>query len=105
MPLFCCKAVESHSLGIEIMVLLNAATTIIVARSNHKLPIAAARRLALPSERKPSRFVFGNTMAKKVAAAEYALAGRAAQRRASRSQRKRSLLVFGETWSPFNSNA
>ena len=80
MPLLCCKAVESHSLG---MVLLNAAITTTVARSNHILPKAAARRLALPSERKPSRFVLINTIAHNVAAAEYALAVRAAQRRPS----------------------
>jgi hypothetical protein len=73
MPLRRCKAVESHRLG---MVLRNAATTIIVARSNHKLPKAAARRLALPSERKPSRLVFGNTIAINVAATEYTLAVR-----------------------------
>jgi TPR repeat protein len=66
-----CKAVQSHSLGV---VLRNAAQTIIVATSNHKLPKAAARRLALPSKRKPSRVVFGNAKAPSEAAAEYRLA-------------------------------
>jgi hypothetical protein len=59
MPLLCCKAVESHSLGI---VLRNTPSRI-VAQSNHILPEAAARRLALPSQRKPSRFVCSNTIA------------------------------------------
>jgi hypothetical protein len=76
-----CKAVQSHSLGV---VLRNAAQTIIVAQSNHKLPKAAARRLALPSKRKPSRFVFGNTIAPSEATAKFALAVRAAQRRTRR---------------------
>ncbi len=57
MPLISCKAPESHSLG---MVLCNAAKTKPAARSNHKLPKAAARRRALPSERKPSRYIFRN---------------------------------------------
>ena len=72
-PLRRCKAVESHSLGI---VLRNAATTTVIAQSNHILPKAAARHLALPSERKPSRLVFGNTIAVNVAATEYTLAVR-----------------------------
>jgi hypothetical protein len=59
MPLCRCQVVQSHSLGI---VLRNAKTPM-AACSNHKLPKAAARRLALPSKRKPSRFVFGNTIA------------------------------------------
>ncbi len=75
MPLLCCKAVESHSLGI---VLRNATTTMPVAHSNHKLPKAAARRSALPCKRKPSRVIISNTFAPKVAAAECALAVRAA---------------------------
>ena len=79
MPLLSCKAPESRSLGI---VPRNAAKTTVVAHSNHKLPKAAARRLALPSERKPSRFVFGNTIAHNVAAAKCTLAVRAAQHRA-----------------------
>ncbi len=99
MPLCRCKAVQSHSLGV---VLRNAAQTIIVATSNHNLPKAAARRLALPSKRKPSRFVLGNTKAKQVAEAEYTLAVRAAQRCASRSQLKRSLQVLGHACSALN---
>ena len=70
-PLCRCKAVESRSLGI---VLRNAATTKVAAPSNHKLPKAAARRRALPSQRKPSRCILSHTMAKNVAEAEYALA-------------------------------
>jgi hypothetical protein len=77
MPLLRCKAVVLHCLGI---VLRNAASTTIVARYNHILPKAAARRRALPSQRKPSRFVFSNTGACNVAEA---LAVRAAQRRPS----------------------
>jgi hypothetical protein len=99
MPLFHCKAEESHSLGI---VLRNTATTIIVALSNNILPKAAARRLALPSKRKPSRFVFGNTIACNVAEAECTLAVRAAQRRASRRQLKRSIQAPGNAWSAVN---
>ncbi len=60
MPLLFCKSEESHSLGI---ILRDAATTIVVALSNRQLPKAAARHLAIPSQRKPSRFVFSNTMA------------------------------------------
>ena len=75
MPLCCCKAVESHCLGI---VLRNAAITMPEAHSNHKLPKAATRRLALPPERKPSRYILWNTMAPNIAAAECALAVRAA---------------------------
>ncbi len=70
----------------------------VVSHSNHKLTKAAARRLALPSKRKPSRFVFGNSKAE-VALAEYALAVRAAQRRSSRSQLKPSLLILDHPWS------
>jgi hypothetical protein len=66
-PLCRCKAVESHSLGI---VLRNAATTIVLTLSNHKLPKAAARRRALPSQRKPSGFVCSNAIAIQVAPAE-----------------------------------
>ncbi len=73
-----------------------------VAPSNHNLPKAAARRLALPSKRKPSRFVYSNTIAQNVAAAKYTLAVRAAQRRASSSQLKRSLQVFGNACSAVN---
>ena len=80
MPLCRCKAVESRSLGI---VLRNTTTTVIVARSNHILPKAAARRRALPSQRKPSRCISRNTIAPSVAAGECALAVRAAQRRPS----------------------
>ncbi len=74
MPLRRCKAVESHCLGI----VLRNANTSCVAPSNHILPKAAARRLALPSERKPSRYICANTIAQNVAAAECALAVRAA---------------------------
>ena len=56
-PLRCCKAVESHSLGI----VLRNAQPVRVAPSDNLLPKAAARRRALPSQRKPSRFIFGNT--------------------------------------------
>ena len=82
MPLIRGKAEQSRSLGI---VLRNAAITKAVAKSNHNLPKAAARRSALPSQRKPSLFIFSNTMAHNVAAAECTLAVRAAQRRASLS--------------------
>ena len=76
-PLCRGKAVESHSLG---KVLRNTPTQC-VAPSNHKLPKAAARRHALPSQRKPSRLVLSNTTAPNVAEAEYALAVRTTQRR------------------------
>jgi hypothetical protein len=98
-PLCRCKAVESHSLG---MVLRNAAITKLVAQSNYILPEAAARRLALPSQRKPSRCIFRNTTAPNVAAAECALAVRAAQRTPSRSQRKPSLHVLRHACSAVN---
>jgi hypothetical protein len=99
MPLIRCKAVESRSFGIN---LHNAAPTNIVAISNYKLPEAAARRLALPSQRKPSRCILGNTMAIQVEAAEYALAVRAAQRYPGRSQLKPSLHDLGHAWSAVN---
>jgi hypothetical protein len=79
MPLIRCKAVPSHSLSI---VLRNAQSRI-VAFSNHKLPKAAAHRLALPSQRKPSRYIFSNAPAVDIAATESALAVCAAQRRPS----------------------
>ena len=97
-PLCRCKTEESHSLG---MVLCNANTNL-VARSNHKLPKAAARRLALPSQRKPSRSVFGGTKAPNVAAAEQPLAVCAAQRRPGRSQLKRPVQVNGHACSAVN---
>ena len=53
-----------------------------MALSEKNAPKAAARRIALPSERKPSRFVYSNTTAIGVAVAEFTLAARAAQRRA-----------------------
>ena len=68
------------------MVLSNAPSCI-VARSNHKLPEAAARRSALPRKRKPSPDIFSNTNAVNEAAAESALAVCAAQRR-----------FFGAVW-------
>ena len=52
-----------------------------MALSEKNAPKAAARRIALPSERKPSRFVYSNTTAIGVAVAECTLAARAAQRR------------------------
>jgi hypothetical protein len=61
MPLNPCKAEKLHSFG---NVSRNAAKTnitFIVALSKHMLPKAAARRLALPSQRKPSRFIQGHT--------------------------------------------
>ena len=94
MPLIRCKAVQSQGLSI---VPRNAAITIVVAHSYHKLPKAAACRSALPSERKPSRSIMSNTIAPIVAESEYSLAVRAAQRRAGRSQLKRSLLVHGQS--------
>jgi hypothetical protein len=102
MPLIRGKAEESRSLG---FVLRNAATTKRVAESNHKVPKVAARRRALPSQRKPSRCIFRNTIACRVAAAECALAVRAAQRRPSRSQLKRSPQVLGHAWSAFKQHA
>jgi hypothetical protein len=105
MPLCRCKSEESHSLG---SVPRNAAYTIEAAHANNKLPKAAARRLALTSQRKPSRIICGNTMspngrcAEDVAAAECALAVRAAQRRTIRSKSKRSLPVLGHAWSAPN---
>ena len=95
MPLPCCKAVESHSLG---KVPRNTLAET-VAPSNHILPKAAARRLALPSQRKPSRYILRSTVSPHVAAAECALAVRAAQRRASCSQLKRALVILGNAWS------
>ncbi len=80
MPLNPCKAENLHSFG---NVLRNAAITnitTVVAHSNHILPKAAARRRALPSQRKPSRIIQGHAIDSSVAAAEYALAERAAQR-------------------------
>jgi hypothetical protein len=88
MPLRRCKSEKSHSLPVPV-----------VAQCKNILPKAAARRRALPSQRKPSRYISRNTMAHIVAAAECALAVRAAQRRAIRSKRKLSLLVLGHAWS------
>jgi hypothetical protein len=71
---------RSHSFG---NVSRNAAITnitTVVARCNRMLPKAAARCLALPSQRKPSRIIQGHTIDSSVAAAECALAVRAAQR-------------------------
>ena len=98
MPLCRCKAVESHSFR---MVLGNT-PTIIVARSNYILPKAAARSLALPSQRQSFPYVCSNTVVKEVAAAECALAVRAAQRRASFGQLERSLHILGDTRSAVN---
>ena len=53
-----------------------------MALSEKNAPEAAARRIALPSERKSSRVVYSNTTAIGVAVAECTLAARAAQRRA-----------------------
>jgi hypothetical protein len=75
------------------MILRNTFTKV-VASSNHGLPEAAARSLALPSQRQPFRSIFGNTPTCKVAAAKGALAVRAAQRRASCSQLKRALAIL-----------
>jgi hypothetical protein len=58
-PLRRCKAVESRSLG---KVSRNAQSPM-EAQSNCMLPKAAARRLALPSQRKPFRYIFRNTIA------------------------------------------
>jgi hypothetical protein len=95
-PLIRCNAEESHSLG---NILRNAAQTKEVAISIHILPKVAARRLALPSQRKPSRYIYSNTKAPSVAAAECTLAVRAAQRRAIRSQLKRPLHVLAHACS------
>ena len=100
-PLCRCKAVQSQSLGI---VLINA-QPLIIALSNKKLHKAAARRLALPSERKPSRFVCSNTAAIDVAAAECTFAVRADQHRASRSKLKCLLLILQDAWSAVKAHA
>jgi hypothetical protein len=91
MPLSRCQAVVSRCHGI----VLRNNKTIPVAQSNRILPKAAARRSALPCQRKPSRFIYRNTIAPNVAAAENAFAVRAAKLRACRSQFKRPLRISG----------
>ncbi len=98
MPLCRCKAVDSHSLRI---VHPNTLTSI-VACSNRKLTEAAARSLALPSQRQSFPYVCSDTFAKEVAAAECALAVRAAQRRASFGQLERCLFILGDARSAVN---
>jgi hypothetical protein len=74
------KAEKLHCFG---NVSRNAAITtitFIVTPSNRILPKAAARRLALPTQRKRSRIIQGHTIDSSVAAAECALAARAAHR-------------------------
>ena len=80
MPLNPRKAEKLHSFGNVSRKAAKTNITVIVARSDHQLPKAAARRLAVPSQRKPSRIVQGHTIDSSVAAAECALAVRAAQR-------------------------
>jgi hypothetical protein len=101
MPLCCCKAPPSHSLGI----VLSNATSCMVALSRHILPGAAARLSALPRKRKPSPDIFCNTSAGSEAAAESALAVRAARRRPATGKLKRSLLILRHVRSAFKHQA
>jgi hypothetical protein len=103
-PLCRCKSKPPHSLGIVLRNTLTA-TSRIVARSERKLPEAAARRSALPRERKPSPDILSNTSAVDEAAAESALAVRAAQRRPATGKLKRSLLILRHVRSAVNQQA
>jgi hypothetical protein len=94
-PRSSCKVEQSPGL----YMVLRDTKTYSDASSQRVLAKAAARCSAIPCKRKPFLFIFGDTSANNVAAAECALAVRAAQGRPSCSQLERPLMIPGHALS------